>query len=230
MPQRPAFEDRPTVMIVEDERIVAEAIQLTLERQGFKVVANVGSATDALREAESADPTLVLMDISLSGEMDGIQTAEVIRERFSKPIVFLTAYTDEATVQRVKNAHPYGFLTKPVNERELGPTIEIAVFKHRAEQEREALLEDLREAENEIAKLREMLPLCSWCGRIHDGAEWVALNRYLERHLKTEFSHDLCPECDGKVRRGSASHEGAVLGYSRRKGDVPGRSGHPSDP
>lgn len=192
--------DRPTVMIVEDERIVAQAIQLSLEREGFEVVANVGTGREALQVVASADPALVLMDISLSGEMDGIEAAALLRTEFSKPVVFLTAYSDPKTLERAKRAHPYGFLVKPFHERDLAPVIEIAVFKHGAEQEREALLMDLQEAKDEIDQLRGMLPLCSWCGRIRDGSEWVELERYLEDHLKSEFSHDLCSDCDGKIR------------------------------
>ena len=193
---------RPTVMIVEDERIVAEAIQLSLEREGFEVVANVGTGEDALQAVASADPALVLMDISLSGDgdMDGIEAAAAIRTEFSKPVVFLTAFSDPKTLERAKQAHPYGFLVKPFHERDLAPAIEIAVFKHGVEQEREGLLKDLQEAKDEIARLRGMLPLCSWCGRIRDGSEWVELERYLEDHFKSEFSHDLCSDCDVKIR------------------------------
>lgn len=189
-----------TVMIVEDERIVAEAIQLCLERVGVKVVANVATGEDAVRMVESSDPGLVIMDITLAGKMDGFQAAEVIHDRFSKPVIFLTAYSDDETLRRAKQAHAYGFLVKPFHDRDILPTVEIAVFRHRAEQEREALLKDLQEAKEEIAKLREMLPQCSWCGRIRDGAQWVELDHYLETHLKTEFSHDLCTDCDRKVR------------------------------
>jgi len=86
-------------------------------------------------EAEEKRPDLVLMDIVLQGEMDGIDTASQIRSRFNIPVVYLTAYSDEKILERARITEPYGYIIKPFNERELHINIEIALYKHRAERE-----------------------------------------------------------------------------------------------
>jgi hypothetical protein len=127
------------IMVVDDERIVALDIRNTLERLGYTVCAVVSTGEDAVEEAGRLLPDLVLMDIKLKGELDGIQAAGEIHRRHGIPIIYLTAYSDEKTLQRAKLSEPFGYLIKPFEERELHSTIEIALFKHRAER-------DLREA------------------------------------------------------------------------------------
>jgi two-component system cell cycle sensor histidine kinase/response regulator CckA len=121
------------IMIVEDERIVAKDLQFRLEGLGYQVAAMASDGQDAIRQAKTARPDLVLMDIRIEGEMDGIQTAEVIRNDFDLPVVFLTAYADEATLSRAKITEPFGYILKPFEERELQSTIEIALYRHKAE-------------------------------------------------------------------------------------------------
>lgn len=190
-----------SILIVEDERIVAEAVELSLKRRGFNVVANVATGEAAVRAAEETDPDLVLMDIRLRGEMDGIEAAKTIRTRFLKPIIFLTAYGDADTLERAKSARPHGYLLKPFQERDLIPVIELALDRHRWEVEREALLNDLAEARQQITDLREAaLCVCAWCRRIWDGDEWLALDHYLTNRLDARFSHDLCEDCNRQLR------------------------------
>src|SRR5581483_10575707 len=134
------------IMIVEDERIVAKDLQFRLEGLGYQVAAMASDGQDAIRQAKTARPDLVLMDIRIEGEMDGIQTAEVIRNDFDLPVVFLTAYADEATLSRAKITEPFGYILKPFEERELQSTIEIALYRHKAEQK-------LRESERRYRNL-----------------------------------------------------------------------------
>ena len=94
---------------------------------------NVSSGEDAIRTSEQERPELVLMDVRLGGEMDGIQAAEIIRDRFNVPVVYLTAYADEETILRARETTPFGYLVKPFNERELRATIEIAFYTHQME-------------------------------------------------------------------------------------------------
>lgn len=100
------------ILIVEDEKITSEHIKLGLESAGYQVVGMVTSGEEAIKKAEELPVELVLMDIHLKGEMDGIDAAEEIRERFGIPVIFLTAYSDENTVQRAKITEPSGYIIK----------------------------------------------------------------------------------------------------------------------
>ncbi len=118
-----------SILIVEDESIVALDLQMRLTRLGYRVVGIAASSTEALQLAEQFQPDLTLMDIRLKGAMDGIETAQALRQRLDTPIVYLTAYADEATLQRAKMTEPYGYLVKPFEERELHSTVEMALYK-----------------------------------------------------------------------------------------------------
>lgn len=122
------------IMIVEDERIVAKDLQFRLQGLGYQVAAMASEGNDAIAKASASRPNLVLMDIRIEGEMDGIQTAEQIRSELDIPVVFLTAYADQATLARAKITEPFGYILKPFEERELQSTIEIALYRHKAEQ------------------------------------------------------------------------------------------------
>jgi two-component system response regulator AtoC len=122
------------IMIVEDERITAEDIHDILTHLGYAVTALVSSGADAIREAERTKPDLVLMDIRIKGEMDGIEAAREIRERFDIPVVYLTAHADRETLDRAKLAEPLGYLIKPFQEPELLASIEMALHKQKADQ------------------------------------------------------------------------------------------------
>jgi PAS domain S-box-containing protein len=131
-------------MVVEDDRVVARDIQQQLKRMGHQVVGTAARGEDAVSLALNNDPDLVLMDIRLEGEIDGIDAAQQIRERCGSPVVFLTAYTDDETVGRASRAEPFGYLLKPFDESQLRTTIEMALYKHAAEQK-------LRESERRYA-------------------------------------------------------------------------------
>lgn len=123
------------ILVVEDEIIVGEHIRRCLQNLGYSVCSVASSGKMAIMEAEEKKPDLVLMDIVLQGEMDGIETASQIRSRFNIPVVYLTAYSDEKILERAKITEPYGYIIKPFNERELHINIEIALYKHLAERE-----------------------------------------------------------------------------------------------
>lgn len=123
------------ILIVEDERVAAWNIQSALEKFGYTVVANVSSGDKAVGLAGTLKPDLVLMDIRLPGEIDGIEAAARIRNQYKIPIVYLTAYTDEQTIERAIATDPYGYLTKPFKRAELHTTITTAL--HRCELEKQ---------------------------------------------------------------------------------------------
>jgi CheY-like chemotaxis protein/predicted regulator of Ras-like GTPase activity (Roadblock/LC7/MglB family) len=120
----------PQIMVVEDEGIVAKGIKDTLIRLGYSVSAIVSSGEAAIEKAAETHTDLVLMDIVLKGDIDGIEAAQQIRDRFDVPVVYLTAYADKKILQRAKITEPYGYLVKPFNERDLNAAIEMALYKH----------------------------------------------------------------------------------------------------
>lgn len=126
---------RSKILIVEDESIVALNIKNRLEGLGYAVVATISSGESAIEAAAKNRPDLVLMDIKLKGKIDGIEAAGQIRSRFQIPVVYLTAYTDDETLNRAKLTEPYGYILKPFESRDLCTTIEIALYKHQMEQQ-----------------------------------------------------------------------------------------------
>jgi len=122
-----------TVLVVEDERVVAKDLQHTLVRLGYRVPVTVASAEDAIRAVAEECPDIVLMDIRIKGELDGIETARILRRRFDVPVVYLTAYADSETVARAKSTEPLGYLLKPVKLDELRTTLEVALHKYEME-------------------------------------------------------------------------------------------------
>jgi two-component system cell cycle sensor histidine kinase/response regulator CckA len=123
------------ILIVEDDNIIALELRNRLEGMGYDIVAVTAYGEEALTHVEQDPPDLVLMDIQLRGGLDGIEAAAAIQTRFNLPVVYLTTYADEHTLQRAKVTQPYGYIIKPFQERELSTTIEIALDKHAIEHE-----------------------------------------------------------------------------------------------
>lgn len=121
------------ILIVEDENIVALDMRMRLETMGYRVADVVDTGSLALERAQALSPDLVLMDIKLKGGQDGIEAARVLRERAEVPVIFVTAFTDEKTLERAKRTSPYGYIVKPFHERELRIAIELALYKHEYE-------------------------------------------------------------------------------------------------
>ena len=128
-----ASEVRTRILVVEDEPISAKYVKRCLEALGFEVVGHAKSGEEALRLAVKCRPDLVLMDIILEGDLDGIQTAEQLRWRIDVPVVYLTANSDPTILHRAKLTNPSGFLIKPFDVREIQNILEIALFRHRSE-------------------------------------------------------------------------------------------------
>ena len=118
------------ILIVEDEILVAEDIRQTILELGYNVSSVVSSGEQAVEEANIHKPDLVLMDIFLSGEMDGIEAANQIHSRLNIPVIFLTAYDDKQIMEQTRISKPYAFINKPFNKRELHANIEFALQRH----------------------------------------------------------------------------------------------------
>ncbi|MEY2933679.1 MAG: hypothetical protein RL033_4428 [Pseudomonadota bacterium] len=140
----PARAKRPSVLIVEDEAIVAQDLRQTLAEQGYDAFAVASSAEEALARASDRRPDVVLMDIRIRGDADGISAARALRERFNTPIIFLTAHADAHTLARAKSTDPSGYLLKPVKSSELKISIELALHKQASRQRLERSVEDER--------------------------------------------------------------------------------------
>lgn len=124
--------ENPTrVLIIEDEQIVALDLKMRLESMGYEVVGHVSMGEDSFEIAANKHPDLLLMDVKLAGNIDGIQTAELMRKFYNIPVVYITAYADSTTLERAKKTRPYGYIIKPFTDQELKSNIEMAFYHHR---------------------------------------------------------------------------------------------------
>src|SRR4030042_54645 len=121
---------KANIMVVEDESIISMEIQERLTSMGYRICATSATGEGAVRKAAETRPDLVLMDIMLKNGMDGIEATRQIRSRFSIPVVYLTAYADQKTLERARATEPYGYLLKPFEDRLLYATIEMALYRH----------------------------------------------------------------------------------------------------
>jgi CheY-like chemotaxis protein len=187
------------ILVVEDESIIAADIAMSLQNLGYEVTATIPSGEQAISKVKADNPDIVLMDIVLKGGMDGIEAAEQIRSQFRVPVVFLTAYADEKTLERAKITGPFGYIVKPFQDTDLRVAVEIAIYKAKLEAEREQLISELQEALATIKTLRGLIPICAWCKQIrNDKGYWQAVEQYIEEHSDVEFTHGMCPECQKK--------------------------------
>ncbi len=123
------------VLVVEDESIVSKDIQHSLKKLGYNVVGAAATGEQAVKLAVETQPDIILMDIMLKGEMNGIEAATQIRTETNIPVIFLTAYADESTLNKAKVTQPYGYIIKPFKEIDIHTSIEMALYKHKKEAE-----------------------------------------------------------------------------------------------
>ena len=135
--------ERAQILVVEDEAVVAMDIRSRLEDLGYSVTASVRSGEEAVRSACEIQPDLVLMDINLQGDMDGISAAACIQERNPTPVVFMTAHGDQDTLRRAIMTEPLGYIIKPIDEQKLRAAIEVALNKHHMLVARDAMQRNL---------------------------------------------------------------------------------------
>jgi two-component system, response regulator PdtaR len=188
------------ILVVEDEGIVLLHIKRTLESLGYVVAGTAASGEEAIMKAMSDRPDLVMMDIILKGEVDGIDAAEKIRSLFHIPVIYLTAHADESTLQRARVTEPFGYIVKPFRERDLHIAIQFALYKAKMEDERNALIRQLQDALAEVKTLSGLIPICASCKKIrNDEGFWDQVEFYISSHTDAKFSHGLCPECARKI-------------------------------
>jgi len=124
------------ILVVEDEKILAMGLKRKLEIMGYTVTGTASSGQEAVEMAGDGQPDLILMDIVLKGDMDGIDAAQQIISLYNIPVIYITAYADEKILERAMVTEPYGYLIKPFKETELKANIKMALYKHKAESKR----------------------------------------------------------------------------------------------
>lgn len=187
------------ILIVEDEKIVALDIQNQLKNAGYVVCGVFGSGEEAIAGIEKTAPHLVLMDIQLQGEMDGVQAAGIIRDRYRIPVVFLTAFADTVTIDRAKIIEPFGYITKPFDERSLRTTIEMALYKSSMDKKLQLSEEKYREFFEEDLSGDF---ICDGEGNLQDcNSAFVRMFGFADRDQALEQNlNDLFPETEERNR------------------------------
>ncbi len=154
-----AASEQPRIMVVEDDAFIAADIKRILTDSGYVVTSHVTSGEQAVTQAGTDNPDLIMMDIKLPGEKDGIEAAGEIRSRHDIPVIYLTAHSDEGLVERSKETDPFGYILKPYNERELYITVKIALYKHTLEnllkETNRSLAEEIDERKKAEDKLKK---------------------------------------------------------------------------
>ena len=188
--------NRSTILIVEDDKNVAIVLEARLESFGYSVCAIAETGAQAIHQNRSHEPDLILMDILLKGDMNGIETAEQIVSEYDVPIIYLSCLNTDEVMDRAARTNPYGYIIKPYNNSELRLSIEIALVKHAAAKERDKLIKALEKSLQEIKRLSGLLPICANCKRIRDEQDnWHEIEQYISDHSEADFSHGLCPNC-----------------------------------
>ena len=133
------------IVIAENEKIIALDLKKTLIKLGYNVLGIASRGKDIIELIIEQQPQLVMMDIMLDGEMSGIEAAKIISTKFDLPVLFLTALTDEKTLQKAKESNPFGYILKPFDDKTLHSSIEMALYKHKVEQELRLKTKELEE-------------------------------------------------------------------------------------
>ena len=203
------------VLVVEDERIVAMHLRQQLLKLGYDVPAPIANGEVVLQQIEALQPDLVLMDIHIEGALDGIDTATALAKMHDRPVIYLTAYSEPATLERARATRPYGYLIKPFSERELHATIQMALERYRAETIQ-------REGEATLRQAQKMEAVGQLAGGVaHDfnnllGVIIGNLDHVTEIGLPDEEMVDMVRDALNAALRG-ASLTRHLLAYSRRQ-------------
>lgn len=190
------------ILLVEDEAIIALDLKQRLESLGYEVTGIAATGEDALALAAATAPTLVFMDITIQGPIDGIETAKILNGRADIPIVFLTAHADTGTIDRARTARPYGYLVKPFDERELATTIEMAVYRHRSEAEARLLQQAIANASVGIVVATTRMPLLpiTLCNAAFERMTGYPASEVIGRSPSFIEGLDTDPGASGQVR------------------------------
>ncbi len=185
-----------SILVVEDDPNVSAVLTARLESLGYQVCGTAETGLEAISGVYRYRPDLVIMDILLKGDMNGIEATAKIAEGSDVPIIYMTCLSDQQIFERAIGTHPYGYIIKPYDINELRSAIEIAVVKHEAAKERETLIAQLQKALREVKTLTGLLPICASCKKIRkDDSTWQQIEEYISSHSDADFTHGICPDC-----------------------------------
>ena len=143
--------EKPKVLIVEDQELVRTNLKLLLKVNNYDIAGMATNAKEAFEIIENNVVDLVIMDIALSGELDGIETARIIKDKWNIPVVYLTAKKDSLTISRAKETSPFGYISKDIEIKEQLPIVlEFALYKHKVEKEKEIQQKELADSEEKL--------------------------------------------------------------------------------
>ncbi len=205
------------VLVVEDEALVAADLARLLEKLGYRVAGRVSTGPAALAAVEKERPDLVLMDIGLRGELDGIEAAAQVYARFDVPVVFLTAHSDEVTLQRAKTAQPFGYILKPFAEREVHATMEMALHRHRLEQvlrESEQRFRAVVDSANEAVIIADEKGSIVFCNQTAMRIFGYTMSELVGRPLALLMPERLRQHFTGQFRRTAHNHQELLQGMT----------------
>ena len=189
------------ILIAEDDPTIAQDLKCKIENLDYEVAGITHSGEEAVVLAKSLRPDLVLMDIQLAGEMDGIEAAEQIRT-LRIPLVYVSGSCDSPTLQRAQLTEPYGYILKPYRTSDLRISVEMSLQRRRAEQERERLLKRFHDVLASVKTLTGRLSICCYCKKIKDEAgDWPEVETYVMKHSHASFTHGMCPDCFTRLQK-----------------------------
>ncbi len=200
-------QDAVTILIVEDEAVIAMDLEQRLASMGYVIVGVASRADRAVELARQHHPDLALMDVHIQGDKDGTETARLLRDELDVPSIFLTAYSDDQTIQNALVSNPLGYLVKPFVDRELRAAVELALYKDKTDrqlaayrEQLEAKVKELEAALGQVRELSTLLPICAWCKSIrNEDGYWEEVSSYISAHTNTAFTHGLCEVCQQKM-------------------------------
>jgi len=194
------------ILIVEDEAIVSLDIQNRLQRLGYEVVGIADTGLEALELARDEQPDIVLMDIHIYGDIDGIETSRLIRKEIDVPVVFLTANSDKNTIQRAQETGPFAYVIKPFKDTELNSTIEIALHRHKLEKELETRVQ---ERTAELARVNDQLRR-----EVAESQRIARVNAELEQQLRQSQRMEGLGQLAGGIAHDFNNMLTIIKGYS----------------
>ena len=205
-------EGQEQLLIVEDDPDLAEDLTERLATLNYSVLGTVNSAEEAVSLTDKSRPDLVLMDIQLSGQMDGIQAAETIRKN-KVPVVFVTGYINSLVLNRAMRSEPCGYVLKPYDTSDLQIAVQTALHKHRSERVREQLFKRFQTVMASLKTLTGRLSICAYCKKVKDETgNWPEIETYVAQHTYASFSHGMCPECYRRMKKQLESLESGDAG------------------
>jgi len=207
--------NKTRVLVAENQPAISSDLDGRLRRLGYELAGRVDSGEAAIRRAKDCRPDVVLMDVEIEGNLPGTDVARYIQKTLKLPVIYLSANSSETTIYRARDTGPFGFIVAPFDEGRLKAAIEIAVYRHRMEMEREGLINQLQDALAQVKALSGLLPICAQCRMVRDdGGYWSKVEAYIEQRTKARFSHGLCPDC---YQKAIAHHYEQLTRKHRRK-------------